>query len=160
MKLALVLIVTLLSGTSSANAASGFCYAVKSSGVYCTAIATMPPGRKALTACALYATSIGAAESGYFRNTDVGALKTRQEQECNYVANKPKHQCFIQETCTGPGTTSSSLSPLDHYVFEDIGSLEIAKGACVDRASADFLNALRSAGPGCLIGAKAVVTMP
>ncbi len=160
MKLALVLIVTLLSGASSANAASGFCYAVKSSGVYCTAIATMPPAAIASRACAVYARSMGASESGFFRNTDVGTLELRQEQECHYVANKPKYQCFVQETCTGAGTASSSLSPLDRYVFENIGSMDIAKSACVDKASADYLNALRSAGAGCLIGAKAVVTMP
>jgi hypothetical protein len=157
-----LLALTLIHLTTTVEAApySGFCWAQKTSGVYCSAIAFSPSYYLQGLICKQYAATIGSSQSGFYRNTDVSALKEKQDEGCNYVADLPKYTCLLQERCETPDGVTSSISPLGHSVFSASSDEETAKKMCISTHSAPYLNALSNATSDCLIGARAVMTIP
>jgi hypothetical protein len=139
---------------------SGFCWAETSSGVHCSPIYPSPSVPIQNYACAKFAASLGSTHSGGFRNTNVNALILAQEQNCNDVNQQPKFDCFLEERCDEAGGVTSSLSPLHRSVFSQSGNVDLARKACVDKAQSLYSDALKSAGLNCLIGARAVMTLP
>ena len=153
---ALVVVSTILaqltSSSSYALSWNGFCYAQKADGVHCTEIgpSLFPVSR----ACANWAASIGGVKAGQVRNLDLAALLDQQEANCNYVGDKNKYECFIAQHCDSGNTTHLT----GHSVFQL--SEAQALTACVDRASQQYLDALKTLTPGCSISVKAVLTLP
>ncbi len=160
MKLFFVILFTLVLNARADAAPSGFCWAQLSSGVYCTQIAYSPSVFLLSYQCKQYAAGMGAGTSGYFRNTDVNALQQKQEEGCNYVANNPKYSCFLEERCETSGGVTSSLSPINRSVFSPSGDADLARKACLARAPEAYLDAMTSAPLECLVGARAVMTIP
>ena len=145
---------------SEAAVFSGFCWAQLTSGVYCTPILFSPSVAVQKFACAQYAASMGSTQSGWFRNTSVDALGLSQESNCNYVNNLPKYDCFLEERCEISGNVTSSWSPINRSVFSTSGDSDLARKACVTKASSAYIGALKNTPFNCLIGARAVMTIP
>ena len=110
--------------------------------------------------CRQYALSQHATSSGFFRYSDLAALKSKQEEGCNYVNTKPKYSCLLEERCESGGVVTSSVSPTHRYIFSDAGNEDLARKACAKEAPEPYIEALASVAAGCLIGAKAVMTIP
>lgn len=159
--LALVFFV-LFSTSSLAHAASysAFCWAETSSGVYCSSIVPSPSYFMQGFYCRQFALSQNATSSGFFRYTDQAALKLKQEEGCNYVNTKPKYSCLMEQRCEIGGVVTSSISPTHRYVFSDAGNEDLARTACVNEAPKPYQDALATQQQGCLIGARAVMTIP
>ena len=147
---------------SSSQAAlyQAFCWAEVPSGVQCTEIKASLSYPTQGFACRQYALSLGSQKSGFFRDTDGVRLKSKQEEICNYVAHQPKWGCFLETRCETSGGATSSLSPLSRAVFAPTGDSDSARKACVTDAGAAYLDALKGAGEGCWVGARAVMTVP
>jgi hypothetical protein len=139
---------------------SAFCWAQTSSGVYCSSIVPSPSYWMQGFYCRQFALSQNATSSGFFRYTDVNALKLKQEEGCNYVNTKPKYSCLMEQRCEIGGVVTSSISPTQRYVFSDAGNEDLARTACVNEAPKPYRDALATQQQGCLIGARAVMTIP
>ena len=158
----LILLLAPIAFASSSQAAlyQAFCWAQVPSGVQCTPIKPSLSYPTQGFACRQYALSLGSVKSGFFRDTDLERLKGKQEEVCNYVDHQPKWECFLENRCETAGGATSSISPLSRYVFAPTGDHDSARKACVTTAASAYLDALRGAGEGCWVGARAVMTMP
>jgi hypothetical protein len=154
------LALTVLPTLSHAASYSAFCWAQTTSGVYCSTIVNSPSYYLQGFYCRQFALSQNASASGFYRNTDRGALKLKQEEGCNYVNTKPKYDCFLEERCEAGGIVTSSISPTHRSVFSDSGNEALARKACVTEAPEPYLTALATVDSSCLIGARAVMTIP
>jgi hypothetical protein len=150
----------LISAESRAASYSAFCWAQTSTGVYCSSIVPSSSYFMQGFYCRQYALSQHATSSGFFRNTDVAALKLKQEEGCNYVNTKPKYSCLMEQRCESGGVVTSSISPVHRSVFSDAGNEDLARKACALEAPEPYVNALATMAQGCLIGARAVMTIP
>ncbi|MBU6155197.1 MAG: hypothetical protein KGP28_12910 [Bdellovibrionales bacterium] len=153
---------SLLSFTIPAHAAgySAFCWAQTASGVYCSSIVISSSYLMQGFFCRQFALSQNASASGFFRYTDPAALRLKQEEGCNYVNTKPKYICLLEERCEVGGVVTTSISPTHRYVFSDSGNEDLARKACPKEAPEPYLEALATVPSGCLVGAKAVMTVP
>jgi hypothetical protein len=147
-------------GTAHAASYSAFCWAETSSGVYCSSIVPSSSYFMQGFYCRQFALSQNATSSGFFRYTDQAALKLKQEEGCNYVNTKPKYSCLMEQRCEIGGVVTSSISPTHRYVFSDAGNEDLARTACVNEAPKPYRDALATQQQGCLIGARAVMTIP
>jgi hypothetical protein len=160
MKLLLSLLTMLSSVEAHAAVAQGFCWAKTNSGVHCTAIKPAPSFYLLTLQCKQYGVGLGASVYGTYRNTDVTALQQKQEEGCNDVAGLSKYDCFLEDRCETPDGVTSSISPIHRSVFSAGGDTETARKACVSQAPTEYLSALSGAGAQCLVGARAVETLP
>jgi hypothetical protein len=154
------LALTVSPALSHAASFSAFCWAQTASGVYCSSIVNSPSYYLQGFYCRQFALSQNASASGFYRNTDRTALQLKQEEGCNYVNTKPKYDCLLEERCETGGVVTSSISPTHRSVFSDSGNEELARKACVTEAPEPYLTALGSVDSSCLIGARAVMTIP
>ena len=161
MKFPLLLILPLVFAVSTHAAQfQAFCWANVAGGVQCSPIKASLSYPTQSFACRQYALALGATRSGFFRDTDPARLLLKQEETCNYVDHQPKWGCFLEVRCEVPGGVTSSLSPLGRFVFSPAGDSDLARKACVTEARDLYLESLRAAGEGCLVGARAVMVLP
>jgi hypothetical protein len=158
--LMLFLLPVALAVPSEAARYQAFCWAQLSSGVYCTKIARSLSYSIQGFACRQYALALGASSSGFFRDTDSARLRQKQEEGCNYVAQQPKWQCFVETRCETSDGVTSSLAPIGRAVFSPVGDSEAARVACVSDFGPIYLESLKGASNSCLVGARAVMTVP
>jgi hypothetical protein len=161
MMLRLLLILPLVFAASTQAAQyQAFCWAEVPSGVQCSPIKASLSYPTQGFACRQYALALGSTHSGFFRDTDPDRLREKQEETCNYVDHQPKWGCFLEVRCETPEGVTSSLSPLGKFVFSPAGDPDAARKACVSGSQDLYLGALQAAGSACLVGARAVMTLP
>ncbi len=161
MKLLLLLLFpAALAASADPSDFHAFCWAETPAGVYCTKIKRSLSYPTQGFACREFARTLGARHSGFFRDTDFHRIRMKLEDVCTYVERHPKWECFLETRCEENGQATSSLNPIGRFVFTPAGNSDAARRACVSVASKLYLEALKGATNSCLIGARAVMTVP
>lgn len=129
----------------------GFCYARirANEPIVCTQIEAIE-GRNFAAACNSFARSRHATRFGNYQHTNVQALSQRQNNLCGVILGpvlgpiERTYSCAVEQICPEADASSISREALGTSVSAASESQAVDK--CLDAASGQYLNALRTAG--------------
>lgn len=160
MKLVQSLVLFIVLSPDTLAATHAYCWARTRSGLLCTSIVEAPSTSRHEALCAQKARSIGATAHGLTRSGDRKFLELQQDENCSYVDRLARHECFRESRCERGGEVVVSAVPIEQVVFAEEENPDSARKTCLQKASASYLKYLLEEGSGCLLGAKAVLTVP
>jgi hypothetical protein len=140
-------------------ATHAYCWAKTRLGLQCTSIREAPSAARQEALCAQKARSIGATAHGLTRSGDRRFLEQQQNESCGYVDGLARHECFRESRCEKDGEVLVSAFPIHQAVFVDEENPAAARHACLRKAPDSYLRHLLEE-PDCLLGVKALMTVP
>jgi hypothetical protein len=134
----------------------GYCWDQKNSGVYCTPVAFSFSAATQALQCQNWAQGQGAPEWGWRRNTSQETLKTEQGNNCNYVNNLSKWDCYYKIADQNGLHTHHDLG--NYKVFAANQAAAVLQ--CVQVAAARYLEILQNLGAMETMRPAAIMTIP